>query len=314
MFGTDAKDTGIPPEVWRYYLLSNRPELADSTFLWSDFAAKNNDELLKNLGNFINRTVMFLSRNFGGKMPKVDLNELDRETVAEINEELKQYIAAMDKVSDSLPTRDKAWRGKELIRTGNLFWGTCGENQVSLKAGVKRAMLISKIGNAYLQSTQPWVLEKTDKERCGSVLGFAANLVHLLADILEPFLGGLWSEKVLKMLGVVHSPGSSVITDEFQFKLQEGQALGEPVLLFRELKTGEIDALRTKYAGSQSERIRRDEVVAAGPGFPLDIRVGVVKEVIEHPESNYLFICKVDVGEESGPRELVAGLREFYKT
>lgn len=30
VFGDAAADTGIPPEVWRYYLLINRPEKSDS--------------------------------------------------------------------------------------------------------------------------------------------------------------------------------------------------------------------------------------------------------------------------------------------
>ena len=57
VFGNDAKETGIPVEVWRYYLLSNRPEQSDTDFKWSDLVAKNNSELLANLGNFINRCV-----------------------------------------------------------------------------------------------------------------------------------------------------------------------------------------------------------------------------------------------------------------
>lgn len=28
VFGNDSKDTNIPPEVWRYYLLMNRPEVS----------------------------------------------------------------------------------------------------------------------------------------------------------------------------------------------------------------------------------------------------------------------------------------------
>jgi methionyl-tRNA synthetase len=55
VFGSDARDTGIPVEVWRYYLLSNRPEAQDTDFKWADLQARNNNELLKNLGNFINR-------------------------------------------------------------------------------------------------------------------------------------------------------------------------------------------------------------------------------------------------------------------
>ena len=38
--------------------------LQDSAFSWSDFTTKNNSELLNNLGNFINRTLMFLKSNF----------------------------------------------------------------------------------------------------------------------------------------------------------------------------------------------------------------------------------------------------------
>jgi len=55
VFGTDAKETGIPSDVWRFYLLYVRPESQDSNFSWVDLATKNNSELLNNLGNFINR-------------------------------------------------------------------------------------------------------------------------------------------------------------------------------------------------------------------------------------------------------------------
>jgi methionyl-tRNA synthetase len=58
VFGTDAVETGIPVEVWRYYLLANRPEAQDTDFKWADLQARNNNELLKNLGNFINRCAM----------------------------------------------------------------------------------------------------------------------------------------------------------------------------------------------------------------------------------------------------------------
>ena len=56
MFGNDAKDTDIPADVYRFYLLYVRPESQDSAFCWADFVLKNNSELLNNLGNFINRS------------------------------------------------------------------------------------------------------------------------------------------------------------------------------------------------------------------------------------------------------------------
>lgn len=56
---------GACVQVWRYYLLANRPESADTDFKWSDLAAKNNGELLANLGNFINRGLSFVYAKYG---------------------------------------------------------------------------------------------------------------------------------------------------------------------------------------------------------------------------------------------------------
>lgn len=47
--------SGIPADIWRFYLIFLRPESQDSAFSWDDFMLKNNSELLNNLGNFINR-------------------------------------------------------------------------------------------------------------------------------------------------------------------------------------------------------------------------------------------------------------------
>lgn len=65
VFGNDVKSTNIPVEVWRYYLLINRPEVSDTLFTWVDLQAKQNNELLKNLGNFVHRTLSFLAKPSG---------------------------------------------------------------------------------------------------------------------------------------------------------------------------------------------------------------------------------------------------------
>ena len=57
VFGNNAQETGIPADVWRFYLLYIRPESQDSTFSWADLMLKNNSELLNNLGNFANRYI-----------------------------------------------------------------------------------------------------------------------------------------------------------------------------------------------------------------------------------------------------------------
>lgn len=102
MFGNDAKETGIPVEVWRYYLLAVRPEAQDSTFQWDDFAAKNNAELNDNLGNFINRTLKFLFARFSGVVPGTEegfASEQVKKTVdthgQRVSELVKQYYEGM---------------------------------------------------------------------------------------------------------------------------------------------------------------------------------------------------------------------------
>ena len=59
MVAEERRQGGVNTQVWRYYLLSNRPETSDADFKWADFVAKNNAELLGNLGNFVNRTLRF---------------------------------------------------------------------------------------------------------------------------------------------------------------------------------------------------------------------------------------------------------------
>jgi methionyl-tRNA synthetase len=121
VFGDQARDTGIPSEVWRYYLLSNRPENSDSSFQWADLREKNNGELLANLGNFTNRILGFVAQKFGGKTPEADLvgNEGDQAFFKEVSVEISQYHRALE--------------------------------AVSLKEGLKIAMGISRLGNKYFQ-------------------------------------------------------------------------------------------------------------------------------------------------------------------
>ncbi len=66
MFGDNVMEINFPPEIWRYYLLVNRPEKQDTFFTWNDFAVKNNNELLPNLGNLCNRCLKFIFDKFEG--------------------------------------------------------------------------------------------------------------------------------------------------------------------------------------------------------------------------------------------------------
>merc|ERR1712002_714860 len=165
VFGNDAQDTGIPADVWRFYLMYIRPESQDSAFKWEDLMTKVNAELLANLGNFINRATKFTKDNFGGKVPEMNLNNEDWDCVARVNQELTNYIAQLEDA-----------REREAITT---------------------VFNISRLGNQLMQHNTPWKLVKgseEDKARAGTVVGISINMSCLLSILIEPYMPGLSRE------------------------------------------------------------------------------------------------------------------------
>ncbi|WJX84551.1 methionine--tRNA ligase [Trifolium repens] len=155
LFGNDVKDTNIPVEVWRYYLLAVRPETSDADFTWPGLQAKLNSELLSNLGNFINRVLSFIAKpegkGYNSTIPTVpddvsgDTHGPTKKLADTVAAYLEQYIEAMEKVN--------------------------------LKQGLKFAMSISHEGNAYLQQTAFWRLYKENLSLCSLVMKTAVGII-----------------------------------------------------------------------------------------------------------------------------------------
>ncbi|KMZ68773.1 Methionine--tRNA ligase [Zostera marina] len=324
VFGNDAKDTKIPSEVWRYYLLTNRPEVSDTMFTWTDLQAKLNSELLSNLGNFINRVLSFMAKPQGQgynsivpDAPNAESHLLTKSFAEKVSKYVEQYADAMEKVK--------------------------------LKQGLKIAMSISSEGNAYLQESQFWKLYKEDPTSCSVVIKTSAGIVYILAALLEPFMPS-FSAEVTKQLNL--SPGAkfSLINEKGELILGKqpwnilpcGHKIGTPEPLFKELKDEEIEFFREKFAGSQADRALKAETEAkiiaervkninvsdkkkkikstsetkAKPVenvisvSRLDIRVGVIKKVQKHPDADSLYVEEIDCGEDL-PRTVVSGLVKY---
>lgn len=145
VFGNDAKNTGIPADVWRFYLAYLRPETQDTNFNWIDLATKNNSELLNNLGNFVNRYIYF---NTDKKYCIVYLKIVNRALkFAEIS--FNSTIPAMNLENDDLILLVLVQR--ELTSYINAL------EQTKLRDGLRHVLAISKHGNQYMQSQEPWV-------------------------------------------------------------------------------------------------------------------------------------------------------------
>ncbi|KAG7244818.1 hypothetical protein INR49_029837 [Caranx melampygus] len=225
VFGDMAKDTGIPSDVWRFYLLYVRPETQDSAFSWADMAMKNNSELLNNLGNFINRAGTFVTKFFEGCVPAMELQQEDKKLLALVGWELQQYIQLMDKVK--------------------------------IRDALKHILNISRRGNQYIQVNEPWKNIKggdTERQRAGTVTGISVNIACLLSVMLLPYMPTV-SQTIRDQL---NAPQSCIITmlqgtGTFVCTLKAGHRIGTVSPLFQKLEVDQIEALKKRFGGQQPE-------------------------------------------------------------
>jgi len=249
VFGNDAQETGIPADVWRFYLMYMRPESQDSAFKWEDLMMKNNSELLANLGNFINRATKFTKDNFNSTIPEMNLNNDDWEMVARVNQELSNYISLLEDA-----------REREAITS---------------------VFSISRLGNQLMQHNTPWKLVKgspAELARAGTVVGLSVNLACLLSVLVQPYLPTLSArlQDQLKAPTMVN-----VIPEQFHMMLPPGHKIGEPSPLVEEIKAATIAQLKAKYAGKQADRKEKEEAPAAPAGQDKELATKLEKEVAE---------------------------------
>ena len=213
VFGTNVVETGVPAAVWRYYLLSSRPETQDSAFTWEEFISKNNNELLKNIGNLVNRVVKFMDAKYAGVVPEYNLEQpLESGLVKTINGLLQSYITAMD--------------------------------GVKLRLGLKIAMDIGQHGNAYLQEAKiDNTLFEQKRDQCNAVMGAGLNLLYLLAAVLEPFMPTS-SECIWRQLNAPARDIPDVWTGN---DIKPGHVIGNPEYMYQRIDDKMEETWRSKY-------------------------------------------------------------------
>ncbi|CAI2728366.1 unnamed protein product [Schistosoma spindalis] len=230
VFGDDAMKSGVISDVWRFYLLYRRPESQDSAFIWDDFMLVNNSELLNNLGNFVNRSLSFVSRFFNSIIPSITkLEPVDTEFLARINKLFATYI-----------------RNMELCH---------------LRDAIRNVLTIARLGNGYFQANQPWVAVKKPetKQRSGVVISVAANVACLLGAMIYPYMPTIGKQIWIEQCDLPESQMSfvQIIKNEFTVKrlLPDGHRIGKPVPLFRKIDSDEIKHLSQVYSGSSAASV-----------------------------------------------------------
>ncbi|RXZ80932.1 methionine--tRNA ligase [Paenibacillaceae bacterium] len=163
------------PDSIRYFLIANGPEKRDTDFSWREFIYSHNGELLGAFGNFVNRTLAFIDKSYGGAVPE---GQLEEEWLGEI---AKLYRESGD-----------------LIEKGHL------------KEALERIFAFVRGANKFFDEQKPWAQLKENREACSYTLHTCVQLIANLANLLQPFIP-FSCEQIRGFLGLEH-PGWDVIT------------------------------------------------------------------------------------------------------
>ena len=269
-------------DVLRYVLCANAPETKDNDFTWKDFQARNNNELVATLGNFVNRAAVLTHKFFEGKVPELgELKTVDSDTLAQ----LAEFPAKIGELIENYRFRD----------------------------ALAEVLNLARLGNKYLAETQPWHLIKTDAARTGTVLHVALQIAAALAPVLEPFLPES-AQKLATMLNLELGNWASAGRPD---ALGAGHQLREAELLFAKIEDAVVETQVQKLLDTKKEN-----QLASTPVTPaktdvsfddfgqMDLRVGTIVAAEKVAKTKKLLKLTVDLGLEQ--RTIVSGIAEYF--
>ncbi len=274
-------------DVLRYALTANAPETKDNDFTWKDFQDRNNNELVGNFGNFINRIVVLTNKYYNGIVPTPGtLSEVDTQTLTE----LRAYPSVISSSIERYRFREAS---QELLN-------------------------VSRLGNKYLADEEPWKLIKTDEERVKTIMYVGLQIAAALATLSEPFLP-FTSQKLKTILAInsdaLQTNWNEIATKEVLLPAEHQIEKGE--LLFSKIEDADIqkqlDKLEaTKKANEiENKAVEPQKDTATFEDFTkLDIRVGTIIEAEKMPKAKKLLVLKVDTG--INVRTIVSGIAEHF--
>lgn len=309
------KDFPAQQDVLRYYLCSNAPETKDSEFTWADFQAKNNNELVATLGNFVNRVLVLTQKYYDGVVPNYN-------SYFKIN-----GVTAVSEPTDMEMVFDFDFR--TLISNYNSFI-----EKYKFRDALATVMSVASYGNTLLQVNEPWKIKDPTDPRLANIMFINIQIVKLIGILLYPFLP-YTSEKIFKMLNQdeIQSPefraflnlesGNKIYSELItEFGVKPGGLIAKPELLFSKIEDDTVleqvkklqDSHKTPDAVTASEAPQYEPVkeeIQFEDFMKLDIRIGTIVKAEPVPKADKLLQLEVDLGFEM--RTIVSGIAEHYK-
>ncbi|MBR5958842.1 MAG: methionine--tRNA ligase, partial [Salinivirgaceae bacterium] len=245
-------------DVLRYVLTANAPETKDNDFTWKDFQARNNNELVAILGNFVNRTAVLTQKYYGGKAPAAaEITDYDREALAEL-------AASKERIEQAI-------------------------EQFRFREALKLVMDIARLGNKYLAETEPWKVVKTDPDRVRTIMNICLQITANLAIACEPFMP-FSAAKMRQLLNIPQLNWEHLGAPNL---IEDGHQIAEPFLLFEKIEDEPINAQIKRLADIKAANEAAEKANApAAPMKPLityddfskmDIRTATILEAERVP-------------------------------
>lgn len=266
-------------DVLRYVLCSTAPETKDNDFTWKDFQARNNNELLAILGNFINRVAVLTFKYTGGIVPQSIFGQAE----IALGHEIEAFPGKIAAAVEEFHFRD----------------------------ALSEVMNLARSGNRYLAETEPWKLKEGQEERLHTILNTALQLSANLSILCEPFLPHT-AGKIREFLNL----GKLNWNDAGRLDLvKSGVMLKQPGLLFRKVEDEEVEIQIEKLQSSK----RQNQVLNVRPikeevsfeSFSaMDIRIGTILEAEKVPKTKKLLKLLIDTGIDK--RIVVSGIAEYF--
>ncbi|MES2766241.1 MAG: methionine--tRNA ligase [Bacteroidota bacterium] len=327
------KDFPEPQHVdaLRYTLATTMPETKDSDFTWKDLGARNNNELAAIFGNFVNRTLQFLLKNFGGKVPtlperfsklpeawKLLLEDFARENsreeaTAKLAEKHLRYFSPND---------------FNLLSAVYFGTKTVAEkyNEFKFRDAVAETMNVARAANKYFNDTEPWKTVKNNPDECAKTMFICTQVLRSLSVLFAPVVPNACS-RLSEMLGEKHYAGEVLKAGELlkntwetapEPGLEQGRDLAEPQILFLKIEDEQIQTQLLKLGNGEAAepKVLKEEKKVDSNTITIDdfkkvqLRTGVVLEAEKLPKSEKLLKLIVDIGTEK--RQILAGIAKFY--
>jgi methionyl-tRNA synthetase len=265
----------------RYCLTSILPETRDADFSWKEFQARHNNELADILGNFVNRTLTFVIRQYQGKIPAANtFDTLDQELI----KQLKRLPPTVGILVDSF----------------------------SLRLALKEVMDLARFANKYFNDKVPWLTIKKEKGTCDTTINLCLETIKTMAILLKPFLPDT-ALKIGTMLNL-DKDRMNEWDNAGSLWLKAGHTINEPQILFTKIENDKIDRELGKLADSSlpaAAAVKGEKPVIALDDFKkINLTVAEVLKAERLAKSQKLLKLQIRIGQEE--RQIIAGIAAHY--